>query len=757
MNRAITVSAASGSLSAFLWQLAHEFLQQQPVQPVPSCPLPEVLPAALLEQTEVNFKDFSLDLPSLLLGILIGLSACMSSVPVSRAEFDKLVAEVQTLTALVQRLTIQGGPKENSPSGVSSASFEVISGGASTVGDSVAVAASDLSSDRIAAANCIGAWVKRCFAGQLRGLSGREKISLASRYYLVFRSVDLEVFNPPLVFTSWRDAKAKAEAEEEELGAETIYLRAKLITSAEGEVDPEYSVGILAAGSGPSIACIGVAEVDGKYLCAFPEAAWHRTKIRRQIAVPFAKPVAVVVPTCAQDGREIPDHDVPMKVWLGLISEEAAMLVEYGPFLVADVGFPVDTNGLQLLPFAESLVAAARDHFTFLSLSEAPPTGGGMENRLKVVEDGLGKLQSTLDAFLAQQSSAKSKEAVRKRPSALRGKGEAASGLDPLVARNALQAGVTPDALSQIAKLSAVGAAPKSKARAPEAEDELSSDEEEEGDAASVDGSADPMVRAVTQMSKVLKELHSDKREKKAKTLDNILDRAESGSTKDTLSYGKSRAGALRSLQALLKSNPVLIYQELERRLQEDWELNGVQPGLQSSTVSARGWVEYRSRISAYPSSIRSAWALAGIWDCLRANKIEEARARAGLALAQIDQQSCDRGNWLLAAEISLEPAPPSHSFQNHVPPETWEVPHTRLIDPRWFELMLAKLKDFADFQEKKQKLNSSSSAPRPKEASPAKPEPKKNAKGGGKEGKKGKPQAADAGGNAAAPAAAEA
>jgi hypothetical protein len=77
------------------------------------------------------------------------------------------------------------------------------------------------------------------------------------------------------------------------------------------------------------------------------------------------------------------------------------------------------------------------------------------------------------------------------------------------------------------------------------------------------------------------------------------------------------------------------------------------------------------------------------------------------LALAQIDQQSCDRGNWLLAAELSLEPAPPAHSFQSHVPPESWETPHTKLIDPRWFELMLSKLKDFADYQEKKLKLSS--------------------------------------------------
>ena len=73
MNRAVTVSAASGSLSALLWQLTHEFLQRPP-----SCPICEVIPdgltAALPETPELSFKGISVDLPSLLLGLLIGLA-----------------------------------------------------------------------------------------------------------------------------------------------------------------------------------------------------------------------------------------------------------------------------------------------------------------------------------------------------------------------------------------------------------------------------------------------------------------------------------------------------------------------------------------------------------------------------------------------------------------------------------------------------------------------------------------------------------
>ena len=540
--------------------------------------------------------------------------------------------------------------------------------------------------------------------------------------------------------------------EEEEPETEAVPLRSILITSETKEVETDYSVGILVAGSGPSISCIGVAEIDGRFLCAFPESAWHRTKVRRQLSADLLKPVAVVVPSCAPEGKEVPNHEATIKVWLGLIAEEVAALVECGPFLMPDVDFPVDTNGVQLLPFAESLVAAAKDHFTFFSYSEAAPQGG-VEGRLRSVEEGLVRLQSTLDAALAQRGTESvGKGAGRKKPAApSRERSGVPAGLDPLVAQHALQAGVSLDALKEVAKLGTPGATAKAKARSVVAPaEEETSEEDEEEEEVEDGGSADPMVKAVAQMSKVLSEMHKEKKEKKAKTIEGILDRAESGSGKNSLNYGKSKAGALRSLHALLKSNPSLIYKELEKRLQEDWELSGVQPGLQSSTVSARGWVEYRSRISAYPSSIRAAWAIAGIWDCLRQNKYEEARARAGLAVAQIDQQSCDRGNWLLAAELALEPAPPAHSFQNHVPPESWEIPHSKLIDPRWIELMLAKLKDWADYQEKKQKLNSPAPNPRPKEVGPAKPEPKKNAKGGGKDGgKKGKQQGSDASGTA--------
>lgn len=543
-------------------------------------------------------------------------------------------------------------------------------------------------------------------------------------------------------------AEQEVELEGGEL-AEGLPLYSNFVCSAEGETDLEYAVGILTVEQCESVACIAVADVDGRVLCAIPDPAWHRTKKKRKLPDDaFSRMVSVVVPACAGE-RDVPEAEFSIKAWLGLLAPGYAPLVLYGPMLIADVGFPINSYGVQKLPYGESLVAVAKDHFTFLSLSEQAGEEAPQElgQRMRVVEEGLLKLQSSLDKLLAPAAPEKPSPhtAFRKRPSggdqdALR----APPGLDPLVAKHALQAGVSAKALEEVAALGGIPLSRPHQKTSP-APQELTSDEDEEEDLGALEGgSADPIALAVTQMSKVLKEMHRDRRQRKGSTLDGILDRAESGGTKEGLSFSCSKAGAFRALQGLLKSNPTLIYEELERRLQEDWELDGVRPGMTQSAVSARGWVEHRSRIQAFPSSVRAAWSMAAIWDCLRNNKVAEARARAGLALAQIDQQSCERGSWLIASELAMEPPPPLHAFQNHAPPEQWESPHTRLIDPRWFELVLSRLKDLSEFQERKAKLNSSKAkdkeAPPPPPKAEAKKTAKGGAKGGGQKGKQSEP-----------------
>lgn len=63
------------------------------------------------------------------------------------------------------------------------------------------------STGREAAAQSVGRFLKRALTGQPRGESGRDKIPQASRYWIVVRGFDRQVFDPVRVFGKWQPAK----------------------------------------------------------------------------------------------------------------------------------------------------------------------------------------------------------------------------------------------------------------------------------------------------------------------------------------------------------------------------------------------------------------------------------------------------------------------------------------------------------------------------------------------------------------------
>lgn len=252
-------------------------------------------------------------------------------------------------------------------------------------------------------------------------------------------------------------------AQEGDEPAEGPLLYHNFVCSAEGETDIDYPIGILVVDGKPSVACIAVAEVDGLPLCAVPEEAWNRTKKKRKLPEDaFSRMVAVAVPACAED-RSVPEGEFSLKVWLGLLRTDYVGHVLYGPMLVPDIGFAIDSFGIQKLPYAESLVAVAKDHFTFLSLPEGHQGGEGqVGQRLKVVEDGLLQLQNTLEKLLERQPAAQPSPhtAYREQPARPKPRSQAAPpGLDPVVAKHALQAGVSERALAEVAALANTPAA----------------------------------------------------------------------------------------------------------------------------------------------------------------------------------------------------------------------------------------------------------------------------------------------------------
>lgn len=138
----------------------------------------------------------------------------MSEGPVSRAEHQKLAREVVELRARVAELsrlvaTLQADVELRSEFELVGEPLPVPSVAAVTAVEAPAPTRSvnGIPVERLALAQSIGRWVKRCLRGEHRGLSGREKVNLQSRVYLVFRGVDCTVFNPPQVFFTLCEAK----------------------------------------------------------------------------------------------------------------------------------------------------------------------------------------------------------------------------------------------------------------------------------------------------------------------------------------------------------------------------------------------------------------------------------------------------------------------------------------------------------------------------------------------------------------------
>ena len=140
----------------------------------------------------------------------------MSGTGVSREEFLTLklevselrreLAEARTALALL-RAERQPVLPIAAQSAAASSEFEFVAPEVQEKTYHCKEVASDLPADRAEASRSIGLWIVRCLEDQPRGLSGRERIRQASKLYIVVRSFDLTIYNPPRVFSSWQEAR----------------------------------------------------------------------------------------------------------------------------------------------------------------------------------------------------------------------------------------------------------------------------------------------------------------------------------------------------------------------------------------------------------------------------------------------------------------------------------------------------------------------------------------------------------------------
>ncbi len=530
------------------------------------------------------------------------------------------------------------------------------------------------------------------------------------------------------------DAEPDVASEEgSEIVPETprpVVLRQCMVVSTDSqEIDENYPLGVFElVEEGDiirSVAIVLVAEVDHRLVAAVPESAWHRTVARRQLPPGcLLRPVSVIV-EFADRAVGAPELTSQQKVWLGVLSPDVEDHVVFAPEETGEPDLPFDQSGPQVLPTAASLAAAFEQHFGFASATSGleKPQGSrktsGVEARFQKLEDSVAAIAESLRSISLQQPAGRT-PALRRAKSACPDPAQRVNFAEKVegdqdVVRAARAAGVPEEEILEMARLAARGRPhltdlprPKPKPASRNALSESEDDQQEEAAAEEEEEQGDhpQLVKAVARLTEIAGHLAKDK--KKDRSLEALLDGVGSGGGGDTASApgGRKHVAALRALRRTLLKNPQQLADAIEKNMQEDFSMMTQLPGAGSVPVTARAWLEMRSRVQAYQTPVRLLWGIAGVLDAIRSDDIPQARARCGLLLAMGDQMSIDRGLWLVAGEISLEEPPPMAAFQGHLLPTESEAPHTRLIDSRWIDLFLQKLADYDLLQDKKRKLN---------------------------------------------------
>eukprot|EP00438_Fugacium_kawagutii_P001255 Skav223451 [mRNA] locus=scaffold350:925896:940241:- [translate_table: standard] len=707
-------------------------------------------------------------------------AACMSDGAASAAELRVLRNIVEDLTFRVQELerglvelrvsqpvaapvtvnySVSAAPAASSPR--ASTSPVVGSPAPSKKG-----AAAYTEEERRSVAEQIGGFLRRSLQGDHRGESGRNRISLPNRVYILCRDIAGNCYDPVKVFHTFGEVKAFTHsaggqlmaAELEQLDdlpdlEQPLPIQIRHCTVLQGEeIDSDYPVGVLEIAPTlvdgfeiQKVAVILIRELGGHLVCAFPSKAWHRTAAKRVLpAGALQKPFAAEV--LFRDRSSEEEETYASKVWLGLLSLaiEDKVTFQSAAFETVEPDLLFDPNGPEFVPVASSIVALAEEQFSFVSAT----SGDGGRDRTKVAEDVPSRL-SSLKAGLQALTESVQKLVERDLPkparaSALRSPSQplqdasatpppglpspkpagwtSGQKLDLEVVRAARMAGIPEKQIAEMAELAAAGRPkladfPSQSAKKKVVRNVLSESEEEEepgpdlGDQSDPDASISVAVAKLTQIA-----THLTAQQVKSKSLDALLDGVGSGPSSEAGSVPGSRKhiAALRILRKTLRSQPTEISKVIERNMLEDFQMRQQAPGSDPVQVSARGWLEMRSRVQGFATPVRFLWGIAAVLDCLRSNQIEEARARCGLLLAQGDQLSIDRGSWVIAGEIALEDSPPMAAFNQHTLPSELESPYTRLIGSRWFDLFLQKLNDYDSLSEKKKKLNAKRSNPNP-------------------------------------------
>ena len=524
---------------------------------------------------------------------------------------------------------------------------------------------------------------------------------------------------------------------------------------------------------------------QNKLLVAVPFEAWNRTVAERILprgALSKAVLIEVLVAYVVQP--EVVLAKAPMKLWVALMDRAWSRRLVLGRHMDAATDiYCAELEGGETMPYGPGLAEVSDEHFAFQSAlsahHEGPDPGfdeeadaeerssggrrgddeweermGRMEVAMFEMKEAMSQLVKSAPQTLAPAAPVGARPKVAASP---KRPGEVLiPGLDPTVVRSAREAGI-PD--SQLRKLAAtlrkptkMGDAPKATGRKEKKKATVLSETEEEEEAPSQEDeaaedsdieevAATPVEKALLKLTKIVGNLSRDT--KKAGDLDSLLENVDvDGGDASQTGSSRGKAAAYQKLRSALTENPKAIYSAIEALLEKDFNTMRSAPGSSQQQTSARAWLEHRSRVGNFPTTIRYAWCIAGIWDCLRTGAYKEARARAAVAIAACDQTSLDAGSWLLSQEVLLEQSPPMQAFQSRRPIDQWEQTGTKLLDDRMMEVLLWKVKNKDNYLEARRRLSGRGKGEPSRTNSDFKPEKgtkdKKAGKGGGKSEKKG-------------------
>ena len=516
-------------------------------------------------------------------------------------------------------------------------------------------------------------------------------------------------------------------------------IRSHLVWTPDLDVDLQYKSACFCfsdtAGE-KKVCCVLIAEIHSRLLVAVPHPVWHRSLSNRILpARCLSKTVLLSLAACDPTSQEVPLEGIFTKAWIGFLGPEWEEAIQPDSGEVLDFQFWSEDGTTLVLPFGQALVEVADDKFSFATASStaarqsrikprAERRIGNLESAVAGIQDGMKELLEQLRApqtsSVAPKTQATPKRAIPEVKVAPLPPREdfGLPGLDRSVVQAALQAGVSRlhlEEMSRVVQRKSGKLADLPARQIPKTQNVLGESEDEPASADPPDavqesaGSADPISTAVLKLTSIMEALNDSK--KKHRDLDDLLDDPSGldGGSHNLVTSGNNRrqAAILKALQRSLLESPEQIFKKIEQLMLVDFGSREAIPGEPVRHGSFRGWLEHRSRIPNLGPTVRISWAVAGALDAARAGNHMECQARLGLLLAAIDQVACDRGQWLLASEVLMESSsPPFGSFSRHTPPEFGESPHSRLLDSRWVDALMFRVKELDDYAERRSKLS---------------------------------------------------